>query len=274
MERSLYCYARQSFPINEMEFIIIDDYSVDHTKTLVMEWAMDHGATFQLLTVGPKNTGWRDAGAILNFGIRAARGEHIIMTHPEVIPGQQSIARLVEKLDDFESTRNQPGKSDSPGLYASCKVYYLSQVEQRMLDDTDWQEIGPLAVREIPNFYENDANGHPDYTHTTTDAVGTPGFRIQTWDSWVFGGCSRETWRRLGGMYVTQNWGTVDVAFNNRRKRLNMEEWTPGEDDTIVVHQNHDDESTQHRIMELCEEELQSIDMANLCYPVVNELEW
>lgn len=278
LERSLECYRRQDFPLEALELVVIDDHSTDHTRRLVMDWAGDLGVSYQIITCGPKQENWRDAGAILNYGMRAALGHFVLLTHPEVMPGRSSLSALVKKLEDYECRRagNSPPESASIGLYASCKVYYLSPREQEMIDTVDWKTRGNLAVRDIPGFYGLDSNGNPDYTHETTDRVATPGFRLQTWDSWVFGGCSRETWRRFGGMWTTRKWGSIDIAFRNRRKQLGMAEWTSPDERSIVIHQNHDGERDVKtpRIHEAWEEELASIDTDKLAYPDVNELEW
>lgn len=280
LKRSLECYSRQSFPVEQLELVVIDDHSTDDTRTVVLDWAHECNVSCQVLTVGPKHEKWRDAGAILNYGIRAALGEHIVLTHPEVMPGRHSVLNLVTKLESFEHERITGGQGEevgnSPGLYAACKVYYLSRSEQDRIDSVDWQNEGAFAVRKMPGFYEYDSNGHPDYRHTTTDKIATPGYRLQTWDSWVFAGCSRETWRRLGGMWTTSKWGSVDVAFNDRRKQTGMAEWTSSDDESIVVHQNHDGEIDvpTPRIEQAWKTELNGMDVGKLVYPEVDELVW
>jgi hypothetical protein len=286
LARSLRCYEKQRFDNDRFELVVIDDHSTDATRDLVTSWSRRTGIRSVLLTPGPKEQDWRDCGAVLNYGIRAAAGDHIILTHPEVMPGRRSVAALVDALDRFEDggrVGDSLSLSSHPaGLYASCKVYYLSPRDQERIDTVHWNDEGPLAVRGIEGFYDRDQNedtvGNADYSHRVTDLVATPGFRIRTWDSWVFGGCSRETWKRLGGMMETRRWGSVDVLFNDRRKKLGMAEWTCPDDDTIVTHQNHDlpgDVKTD-RDMAAWQRECKQFDLRPemLCHPVVDNLGW
>lgn len=301
LERSLVCYQRQDFDNSRFELIVVDDHSTDGTRELVLDWSAATGIAATVMTTAPKPAAWRDCGAILNHGIRASAGEYVIPTHPEVMVGRRSVAACVDRLQSFEDARrgcvsehygvrNEDATGDlGPlrkkadamaaalpiGCYAACKVYYLSPRETELLDTVGWR-ADPLNVRTLPGFYEEDQNGNLDYKHHVTDKVATPGFRIQTWDSWVFGGCSRETWKRLGGFWVTQRWGACDIGFNYRRKRLGMVEWTCPEDASIVIHANHDggDNVPTPRVEQAWKDELRAMDLSRLAYPEVDELGW
>lgn len=280
LRRSLECYAR-SADIDvrrDLELVVIDDHSTDDTQLTVKgECGWHGGIPYQIIVPGPKTAEWRDCGAILNCGIRAATGKHIVLTHPEVMPGRRSIAALANELEEFEAAnRGHRLGGCGIGLYAACKVYYLSPCDQERIDTVPWREQGVLALRQIEGFYDEDGNGNPDYKHHVTDRVATPGFRIQTWDSWVFGGCSRETWKRLGGMWVTQKWGSVDVGFNHRRKKLGVVEWTCPDDDTTCAHQSHDGAGNvpTPRDEAAWRAELDATDKSKLSYPEVDELGW
>lgn len=268
LKRSLQCYQNQDFDNSRFELIIIDDHSTDDTVGLVMDWAHDTKIKTTIVTPCPKTDVWRDCGAILNSGIRAALGDHILLTHPEVMPGKRSVKKCVERLALYENS-----------LYVSCKVYYMGRRDQTLIDTVPWEVEGAEAIRGIEGFYDEDENGNPDYRHNVTDLVATPGFRIQTWDSWVFGGCSRETWKRLGGMLETQKWGSVDVAFMQRRQTLGIPNHTCPDGDTIVVHQNHDSPSDTKTPREAgpWQRELRGIELNNpnkLKYPAVDNLGW
>lgn len=233
--------------------VVIDDHSTDHTSRLVTRWSDETGIRATVVIPSPKREGWRDCGAVYNCGIRASAGKHVLLTHPEVMVGRQSVQRCVDALEDYEAKRTYVEKKEystsgnlayectMPGLYACCRIYYLSPREQDALDSTEWYDRGPLSVRDIPRFYEDDVNGHPDFCHRATDEVAQPGSRIPRWESLVFGGCSRETWKRLGGMLETNQWGSVDVGFNHRRQTLGIPNHTCPEESTICLHQNHDD---------------------------------
>lgn len=281
LARSLQCYETHEFDNKELELIVVDDHSRDGTQGLVENWSKNTGIRCVVLTPSPKKEEWRDCGAVLNYGIRASSGKHIILTHPEVMPGKGSVAACVDVLDRFEDGGRvgSVSLSSAPnGLYACCRVYYLSPKNQEALDSCDWYESGNLAVRNLPGFYEED-EGAPDFTHRATDIVAQPKSRLRTWESWVFGGMSRETWKRLGGMLETQRWGSVDVALMQRRRTLGIPNHTCPEDDTITVHQNHDlpSDVKTPRVENDWKEELRDVDLTNpakLVYPEIDYLGW
>jgi glycosyltransferase involved in cell wall biosynthesis len=283
LARSLQTFAASKgiHPPEDLEVVVVDDHSTDVTAELVNEWSRQTHIRSVLVKPCPKFESWRDCGAVLNHGIRASTGRHVLLTHPEVMVGKRSIARCVDKLEGFEEYRGRftgsPDWSDRIGLYACCRVYYLSPREQVLLDTVDWSGKGTLAVRDIPEFYELDTNGNPDYSHRATDIVAQPGSRMPVWESWVFGGCSRETWKRLGGMLETSHWGSVDIAFAARRKTLGIPNFTCPEEDTIVIHQNHDlpGNVPTPQVMEDWVAELKTVDLTNptkLVYPAVDFL--
>lgn len=281
--RSLVCYERsEGLDVrSDLELVVIDDHSSDGTRELVLDWSRTTGIRTVVVTDAPKLQSWRDCGAVLNVGIRASTGRHVLLTHPEVMPGRRSIAACVEQLEEFERTEREPTKGylyrGLVGLYACCRVYYLSPRDQERIDSVPWRDEGPLAVRQIPGFYDEDTNGNPNYTHRATDIVAQPGSRLPYWESWVFGGHSRETWKRLGGMLETKEWGSVDIAWHARRLALGIPNHTCPADDTIVVHQNHDlpGNVPTPRDMDVWVKELKNVDLrtpSKLVYPAVDNL--
>ena len=294
LERSLAGYGNSHGPHkDDLEIVVVDDDSTDGTESLVRHWSHLSGVRAVVVSPHPKRTDWRDCGAVLNHGIRASSGEYVIVTHPEVIPGRRSVIDCVTALQQFEKSRRPEdifpyhpayymdrGLPIPPlGLYACCPVYYLSPRDQERIDTVPWREKGNVALRDIEGFYDQDANGNPDYRHDVTDKVATPGFRIPTWESWVFGGMSRKTWKLLGGMWESQRWGSVDIAFMERRRVLNIPNFTANDPESIVVHQNHDgpNDVKTPRDMDAWVEELRTVplrDAREMCFPRCDELGW
>lgn len=214
LARSLEMYARQS--LADFELLILDDGSTDDTSALVADWQERLDITY-LRPRKDKKTAWRDAGSVINLGLRAAFGEFIVCTHPEVMPGRRALEALYAARRDFR--------------YCSCRTYALTGEQQAGLDGVDWQ-TDLMGVRGLPRFYEGRAPGD------TYCARGVEG--AHTAEEWVFGGMTRRTWQWIGGFRESAVWGACDITFNLRRAVLGIETVTPREDDTYCVHQNHD----------------------------------
>ncbi len=224
LDRSLRGYFNNISKLDiPIELIIIDDDSTDNTQELVELWAHKLKLDIKYIKLFKKYGEWRDASSLINLGIRAAKGELVIATHPEVIPGNETLQDMWSVYLDY--------KDD----YIASKIYYLSIDNQTELDTVNWME-NPLNVRELPHFYNNtsvELRNDGDYSHESTD-------KHITWESWVFGGMSKEKWRFMGGFNEYNNWGSADVAFLNRRRLLGIKTITLLNEETICIHQNHD----------------------------------
>ena len=220
LARSLEGYARQRLPLAELEIVAIDDWSTDATPDVLARWARE----LRIVAIRPpwKEPGtWRDSATILNIGLRAASGELVISTHPEVIPGLESLRAMYEHRTER--------------VYHACKAYYLTPEQQAALDGVDWRATN-LAVREIPGFYVGPADldaAENAFAHGAID-------RHRVWESLLFGGMTRDTWRWFGGLREFEGWGSVDVDFLRRRQALAMPNRTELAGETICIHQNHD----------------------------------
>ena len=215
LERSLEVYSNQ--PFKDFELIIIDDDSTDNTQELLKSYSKKLNIVSIIVR---KNGEWRDCACNINLGLRAAKGDFIVATHPEVIPGWMSLTAMNE-MKGHEK-------------YITSKIYFLSIDEQNRLDTVDWKN-NPLDVRNLEGFYESGSINELDYySHAEMD-------KNTYWESWVFGGMSRKTWRRIGGFTEFTTWGSVDIDFSARRYLLNIPTITLLQDETFCIHQNHDD---------------------------------
>jgi glycosyltransferase involved in cell wall biosynthesis len=219
LKRSLECYNSQ--PFKDFELVIIDDWSVDDTRELVESYA----SLLNIIYVRPpyKSPGtWRDSASIFNYGLKISSGELVILTHPEIMVGNQTLSAMWEHHQD--------------GIYHAAKIYFMTKDNQKHLDEVDWQ-TSRLMVRDLPDFYSK----HPDilgpveeFTHHATE--------IHThWESQVFSGMTRNTWREFGKMTEFNKWGSVDMDFLNRRQLLGIRNRTELDHETICIHQNHDE---------------------------------
>lgn len=219
LDRSLRCYADAHWTA-PLELVIIDDGSTDDTDQVVAKWTPELDITY--IKLWKRLDLWRDCAMTINRGLRAARGDLIIGTHPEVMPGRQTL----QDLWDMRAEKT----------YLACKVYYLTPQNQDLIDTVPWRDQGALAVRDLPGFYGDvsaEFTGDRAYTHSATD-------QHTVWDSWVFGGMTRATWKWFGGLTEFAVWGSVDVDFLARRRILGIPTVTPMAAEAIVVHQNHD----------------------------------
>jgi hypothetical protein len=216
LARSLECYAGQS--LADFEIIIVDDASTDHTPELVADW--QKRLDIKLIRLAkPRGVAWRDAAAIINLGLRASFAELVLCTHPEVMPGTRAVELAVAALEDK--------------AYICCKPYYLTRGQQQALDGVDWR-TSRLAVRELPGFYDGPpALDHPLFLPGNVE-------RAAHFESWVFGGMSRETWRWFGGFTEQAVWGAPDITFQKRRVFLGINNVTLQDPESYCVHQNHD----------------------------------
>lgn len=218
IERSFECYARQTF--KDFEIIVLDDDSTDNTYEICRKWQSKLNLVYTAFKK-PDGQGWRDAASIINYGLRAAKGDFIIPTFSEVMPGFRAIEIAnMRKRDD---------------CFISARIYFMNYGEQALLDTVDWKNEGTKAVRRLPNFYDVD-EGRP-INHYHHRVVEEPDYCM---GSWVFGGMTRKTWKRIGGMSEHTEWGSVDITFLHRRTLLGISTFTMANDDTYCIHQNHD----------------------------------
>lgn len=224
----------------DVTIIVMDDGSTDNTMEVCKA---NPNVYYEFLGL---KEGWRDSASYLNKGIKQALSlgaEYVFITHPEIVPGKTTIKSAVELAVDKET-------------WISCKGYYLTAKEQQQYADYPDRDI-----RTVPGFYAKNKspefNGNKDYLPENIE-------RSQVWDSWIFGGGSREMWQYFGGVTEFNNWGSVDVDLNDRRRIGEMKTVTPGKPTDFVIHQNHDDLNTP-RDMSACMAALHKYETKEQC---------
>lgn len=257
---SLEGYNRLRFPLERLEVICVDDGSTDDTAKVCE--AFDPRIEVKYVKRRKDPTVWNDCAFSINDGIRIARGEVIICTHPEILPGPDCVSFCCDTATSGDK------------VWASCKGYYLSPRDQERIDTVPWREQGPVAFRQIDGFYDH-RDGHPDYLPKAIESVGHPGGH-PSWDSWIWGGCTRRQWSHLGGFIRTTAWGSCDLLMLQRRNRLGIRNVTGTDDGTFVAHFNHDakvgDFVPTDRDMQKCFSQAGQLTREQCHWPAVDEL--
>jgi glycosyltransferase involved in cell wall biosynthesis len=221
LKNSLICYEKQT--MKNFELIILDDNSQDETESLVLSYRDRLNITYiKLQDKSPDE--WRDAGAIINRGIKISKGEYIYITHPEVMICFDCLEKMNSYMKD--------------NIFVNSSTYYLTVRKQEELHSVDW-ESEFYNIRHIKGFYDDE----PLYKELDLAFLNrecTPSFTdtVEVWLSWVFGGMTRKTWKNFGGLNEYKEWGAVDVDFIDRRLSPGIATVTPA--DVFVLHQNHD----------------------------------
>ena len=232
LARSLHCYAKQTD--TAFELLVLDDGSEDGTEELVRSYA--HKIKIRYTRLTDKKPGeWRDAGANINRGIILSEGEYVFITHPEVMVCFDCVEKAKRAL------------KENPEAYFNARVYYLTSDMQERLDKVDWK-ADFYRVRDIEGFYEESADLYKEeYLGLVMNQFCTPRHTetCDIWESWVFGGMTRRTWKKFGGINESAHWGTVDFDFILRRRLMKWPTISP--QDLYVIHQNHDKAFGKHR---------------------------
>jgi len=223
--RSLECYARQTD--RNFELLVLDDASEDGTAELVASF--EGKLPVRRVALDDKKPGeWRDAAAVINRGIRLTKGELVYITHPEAMLCFDGVERL------------RAEQRAHPDDVLMLRTYYLTRSMQEHLDTVLWKDDF-YAVRSLPRFYDDP---EPLYEEETLAKLMndfcTPRAtdEVDVWNSWVFGGMTRASWKKFGGLTEFDSWGSTDIDFHYRRDFMGFRTVTPR--DLYVIHQNHD----------------------------------
>lgn len=224
LKRSLVTYSKQT--TRDFELIVLDDGSEDDTESLVNSFS--DKITIRYVRLSDKKAGeWRDAGAIINRGILMSKGEFVYVTHPEVMICYDCIENCNRALRENENA------------YLNARCYYMTRRLQKGLEKIDW-ESDFYNVKKIKHFYDAEPQYVTENLELTIQQCCDPKVAetIDVWDSWVFGGMTRQAWKKFGGLNESPHWGTVDYDFMQRRRLTHWKTISPM--DVFVIHQNHD----------------------------------
>lgn len=221
LKRSLMCYEKQT--MKNFELIILDDNSLDETEALVSNYSGNLNINYiKLHDKSPHE--WRDAGAIINRGIKISKGTFIYITHPEVMISFDCLEKMNFYIKD--------------NIFVNARTYYLTERKQDELDSVNWPDDF-YNIRKIKDFYDKEPLFKElDLLFLNRECVPSYTDTAEVWLSWVFGGMTRKTWKYMGGLNEYKEWGAVDVDFIDRRLAMGIATVTPS--DIFVVHQNHD----------------------------------
>ncbi len=84
----------QDYPEERLEVVVADDRSADGTAALVEEFARRHPHRVRLVRIEATPEGWTGKKWALEQAVRSARGEVVLVTDADCLPGRQWVARL------------------------------------------------------------------------------------------------------------------------------------------------------------------------------------
>lgn len=235
-KRSLLCYANQWF--RDFEILLLDDSSTDLMQECCRVQAPMLGLDLkQLWFHKPVGTGFRDGTCQINYGIRAAAGDLVIATCPEVMPGLTTIQEMVDHFD-------KAGWDKTDWLSAKC--YLLSERHQTLLDTVNWKDEGPShAVRKLPEFYKEPSAEYTGAAVYESHAVDT----LPLFSASIFCAMTRKGWRKIGGFPESTVWGSADPSFLAERVRLGIFCASTQNPDSTCVHQWHESPRNHEKCM-------------------------
>ncbi len=115
--------AAQTFTATPFEVIIVDDYSDDHTVTVVNNFIMESALNIKILELKNISTPLQNKKAAITEGIKAASGELIVTTDADCIMGRNWLSAIVDYYETY-----QPDMIVSPVILEENNVFENLQV--------------------------------------------------------------------------------------------------------------------------------------------------
>ena len=204
LRRSLWLLERQTWP--DYEILISDDGSDEDIRA-----AATGCKRVEIATIRPPLSPIRNCPIGLRHAFDRAKGEFIIISHPELMVPLNAIEKLVKEYE--------PGYRIVPRLYFIC-----DSIAMAWLESTDWQSDLDL-IQTIPNFWAS----RTPWGNTNKDM-----------DSWIghtaFCGQTRAEWGHKGFL-PDDGSPAVDVAWIDAAEaRLGR---MPRQASFAVYHQDH-----------------------------------
>jgi cellulose synthase/poly-beta-1,6-N-acetylglucosamine synthase-like glycosyltransferase len=86
--------VEQDYPGDRLEVVVADDRSSDGTAALVEEFARRHPHRVRLVRIEATPEGWTGKKWALEQAVRSARGEVVLMTDADCLPGRRWVVRM------------------------------------------------------------------------------------------------------------------------------------------------------------------------------------
>lgn len=203
LERSLWLLERQK-ALGAYEIIVVDDGS-DFTPGL-------HPGPARGICVRESGSTARSPNLAWWAGYEEARGDFIILSHPEIMVPRNAISEMMGQ--------HIPGRRSVPVIYAISP-----ENQRRRIDEVDWKADLHL-LQTLPDFM------------VTVTPWGFPNSEARGWQHhFGFTGQTRAEWDRFGFIPRTDMPGNDDAWLAHREAAAGC---PPNPVDLAVYHQYHD----------------------------------
>lgn len=241
LDRSLRSYAKQTLPLDQWEYFIVDDGSTDVTKAVVEKWQA-FGLPLRYLTADalgkPKTPGmWRDGSGCRNAASLLATAPFLVGTYPEIIVPDYTLEALLLNLE-----------VSKPGTWLTTIPYWLPPVDESYWNGWVATPESLAALHDLPGFYAKDwpdpieSPGAVDYRNQNQER------RVDWQSDGVLWAMPMALWRWLGGFREFNEWGAIDMDFWDRRRVAGIETRLPTDPRSrhqtkvlMAYHQHHGD---------------------------------